>query len=254
MAIFKSKEKDGLLATLKEVTFFVAIYLYFTGFIYVYYFYDHFGIPVRAVDTPVYYFFVYSYNVVWNFGEIKWAALLARPSVWFWLITLFVLSLIFSTFKRRRGVLTTVLLLPLFPLLSSLAYEAANIEARNLRLGITAKEITLVFKPTAEIKPPAKVLEPAPTGGGSGQPAALPEDTAESKSLQRLFNANKRIGLERSPTGNQLPKLYLLTETANSYYVLYQPRSNGDIFKGYVYEIPKSDVAFANIEIPEPKN
>jgi hypothetical protein len=37
--------------------------VYFTGFIYIYYLYSDFGTSLSAVDIPVYYFFLYSYNV-----------------------------------------------------------------------------------------------------------------------------------------------------------------------------------------------
>lgn len=261
MVSTSSQSKSSFLSSLKEVTFFVAVYLYFAGFVYSYYFYDNFGIPLRVIDTPVYYYFVFSYNISWNLGRVRWAELLMQQSTW----TSMIVILIFSTGlmvlrrDRRKSILLFALLITLFPLLSALALEAANIEAKRLRLGETAKEITFVFNEGSHLPSPIKVFED--TVGGKGNQSrgaeagnALTEgESAELKSLQLLLDANKRAEIEIVNEKAEHPKLYLITETSEAYYVLYQPRLDGEAYEGYVFEIPKSIVLFTTIQIPEPR-
>jgi|ERR1043165_4861047 hypothetical protein len=263
MASSGSESKATLLSKLRDVTFFVAVYLYFTGFVYIYYFYDHFGIPLRVVDTPVYYYFVYSYNISWNMWDIRWADLLAQKSSWGSLTVILVLSAFLAVIRRdkRKSILLFACLAALFPLLSSLAFAAANVEAKKLRLGQIAKEITFVFKEDSHLPSPIKVVKgPA---AGTGKPAAgagefeiRPPDQGESaeyESLQLLLSANKRTEMEVVNEEAEHPRLYLITETSNDYYVLYQPRLAGEAYEGYVFEIPKSIVLFTTVVIPEPK-
>lgn len=256
-----SRSKSTFLSSLKEVTFFVAVYLYFAGFVYIYYFYDNFGIPLRVVDTPIYYYFVFSYNISWNLGRIRWADLLMHQSTWASLIVILIFSTTLMVLRRdrRKSILLFACLTILFPLLSALALEAANIEAKRLRLGETAKEITFVFNEDSHLPSPIKVFEG--TAGGKDNQSGVAEEgkvptqgeSAEFKSLQLLLNANKRTALETANEKAEYPKLYLITETSEAYYVLYQPRLDGEAYQGYVFEIPKSIVLFTTVQIPEPR-
>ena len=236
------KSKNPFLTALKEVTFFVAIYLYFTGFIYSYFFYEHFGIPLRVVDVPVYYIFVHSYNLIWNLWEIRWTALIAKESLWGWLILSYFVLLLASIRKWTRHFLYIVLLLLLFPFLYSLARETALIEAGKIRRGEAVKQVTLVFKADAEIK---KLKE---LSAASPQPSPTPTP-ADIDSLKLFTQTNERTRLQIQ-AGRELPKLYLVTETSESFYVLYQPRLQGRVFAGHVFEIPKSEVILSHVEIP----
>ena len=238
----QSKSKNPFLTALKEVTFFVAIYLYFTGFIYSYFFYEHFGIPLRVVDVPVYYIFVHSYNLIWNLWEIKWTALIAKESLWGWLIVLYFVLLLASIRDWTRHLLYIVLLLLLFPCLYALARETALIEAGKIRRGEAVKQVTLVFKADAEIKK----LKDLPSASPPASPTPVPADV---DSLQLFTTTNERTRLEIKPP-RELPKLYLVTETSESFYVLYQPRVQGRVFAGHVFEIPKSEVILSHVEIP----
>lgn len=57
-------EANTYLSNLRNVTFFIAVYLYLAGFVYQYYLYRHLGISLGSLDIPFYYFFVYSYTVI----------------------------------------------------------------------------------------------------------------------------------------------------------------------------------------------
>lgn len=260
MASLGSGSKSTFLSSLKEVTFFVAVYLYFTGFVYIYYFYDHFGIPLRVVDTPVYYYFVYSYNIVWNLEAVRWTHLLMRQSTWMSLILILILTAILSVLRRnnRKSILLFACLTALFPLLSSLAFETSNIEARRLRLGETAKEITFVFKGDSQLPSPVNIVGGAADvkqqgGGGGGAVVVTQEESAVFKSLQLLLDSNKRLTIETVDETTEFPKLYLITETSEAYYVLFQPRVEGEAYEGNVFEVPKSVVLFTRVQIPEPR-
>lgn len=247
------KNKSSFLTALKEVTFFVAIYLYFTGFIYIYFFYDHFGIPLRVVEIPVYYMFIYSYNVVWNFREIRWAMFMSKELLWVWLITLYFLLLLSTIRKWTKHFLYIVFLLALFPLLYSLASETAEIETGKIRSGETAKEVSFVFKADAEVKK-VKILPEQSTPSALNTNQQPPSEvSAEMESLEMFIEANERAEDLELPNGHYLPKPYLLTETSDSFYVLYQPRLNGRAFAGHVYEIPRSQVLLAHVSIRSPE-
>lgn len=263
MASPGSESKRTFVSSLKEVTFFVAVYLYFAGFVYIYYYYDHFGIPLRVVDTPVYYYFVYSYNITWNLGAVRWADLLTRQSTWVSLIIILAFSTTLMVVRRdkRKSILLLACLTALFPLLSSLAFETANIEAKRLRLGETAKEITFVFKEDSRLPSPVRAARDAAGakeqqagGAGGGGDAVPPQgDSAEYESLRLLLDSNKRVAMETVGETTEFPKLYLITETTQAYYVLHQARIEGEAYEGYVFEVPKSAVLFTAVQIPEPR-
>ena len=52
------------LKTVRDITFILATYLYFAGWIYIYRYFDFFGLSIRQVDMDFYYFIVYSLNVL----------------------------------------------------------------------------------------------------------------------------------------------------------------------------------------------
>lgn len=138
-----------LLSLLRNIIFFFAIYFYFTGWLYTYYFFNHFGISLNSVDIPFFYFFVYSYSVIIN---------------WIWILiiiifTIFIFYLFTSVCKFKKVFnfkwipnlnkwIFIVVLILFFQLFFYLAKEEANKKARDIRIGY-AKAITLVFKEDA---------------------------------------------------------------------------------------------------------
>ena len=125
-------ENHDLLSILRNVIFFIAIYLYFMGWIHTYYFYYHFGISSISVNIPFYYFFIYSYNVIANiFGFIL-------------VVAAIVAFFIFTAVYPRKWLVILVLII-LFPVFFYLAKEKAGEGAQGIRIG-NAKTITLFFK------------------------------------------------------------------------------------------------------------
>jgi hypothetical protein len=287
-AIAQAQDKKTLLSTMKEVTFFVAIYLYFIGFIYIYYFYDSFGIPLRSIDTPVYYFFVYSYNVMAGLQEMTWGAVLKQKPLWTLIIAIIGICAILMLLRRnkKKSIMMFGALVILFPFLFYLARATAKSDALRIRTGETAKEITFTFKketsaktsvrvlqsfisgkdeddstansPTATRGPKSKTGKPADAKTVGTEGADAPKKDAELIALERFLQANARIDLKEETDGGittNWPKLYLLTETSDHFYVILQPYLEGGttLPYGYVYEIAKADILLSEIKIPEPQ-
>jgi hypothetical protein len=124
------------LATLKKSVFFIAVYLYFIGWLYAYYIFDCFGISLNSVDIPFYFFIVYSFTVI------------ALNKLWFILMLgcLFAMNFIKSSVTQKT--ILTLFLVVLFPVLFYLTYESAKKEAIQIRLG-DAKIISFIFSDNA---------------------------------------------------------------------------------------------------------
>jgi hypothetical protein len=294
------ENKSTLLSVLKELTFFVAIYLYFMGFVYIYYFYDSFGIPLRSIDTPIYYFFVYSYNVLAGLQDVTWGNVLKHKPLWTIAIAVLVGGVVLVFLYRgslRRVILFSILII-LFPFLFYLARETAKEDALGIRTGVLAKEITLVFKKDASAKTSVRLVRGFLTGKDEDEKktsdslvlsnpkddagrlglkclngeinqetvnAKVPHatDNAEITALARFVSANMRSDLcqETDAQTNRVsnwPKLYLVTETSDFFYVILQPsvvktEDEDEYGFGYVYEVAKSNVLLSEVRIPQPE-
>jgi len=119
--------------TIRNLTFIIAIYAYFAGFIYIYFLYENFGINIRLLNIPIYFYFVYSFNVVMTNIPV--------------MIILFFLILL-MTFLSKIGKCKTlliaflVLLLPFFFFISKNSADNATDKMRN---GYDLKTIKLSF-------------------------------------------------------------------------------------------------------------
>lgn len=125
------KVKD-LFAVLRNLLLLAAIYLYFIGWVYVYYYFHHFGISLFSLDIPVYYFFAYSNSVIGNLPAIAVLALLA------------LLAYRFRQFLQKPYVVGPVVII-LFPLFFVLARDTGISRAEQLRIA-GAKPISFILK------------------------------------------------------------------------------------------------------------
>lgn len=135
-SVRESSSKSGdVFSTLRNLLLLIAIYLYFIGWTYVYYYYSHFGISLHSLDIPVYYFFAYSNSVI---GSL--------PSV------VIGVSLILLGFKLRKFLSNPYVAVPiviiLFPILFLVARETGIDRAQQLR-GAGAKPVEFVIKDNA---------------------------------------------------------------------------------------------------------
>jgi hypothetical protein len=128
-----SSGDPNIFSTLRNLVFLLAIYSYFTGWLYAFYFYSQFGISLNSLDTPFYAFFVYSYTVVTNL--IGFLVVIIGSGLIFTFVRLFP--------NKFAVVLVAVLFFPAFVYAAQTA--AAN-EARLRRIGY-ATTVAFVFKP-----------------------------------------------------------------------------------------------------------
>lgn len=134
-------ETEDYLKVLRNLIFFIAIYLYFTGWVYIYYYLDNFGISLSSLDTPLYFFFVYSYTVISD-GKM-WLGAVTAVAV----VVLFLLQ----RYKRElvKKFVLTLLLAGLFPLSFYLAKSSGRRQAVLMRMG-SAKPVRFVLKKDAQ--------------------------------------------------------------------------------------------------------
>jgi len=129
-------EKISVLSTVRDFIMIVAIYLYFTGWIFVYYQFREFGISLPSVDIPVYYFFLYSYTVI------------SENLLWFILPLALLLALAHTSNKIAKILGIVIISAGFFPVCFYLAKKSGEGESLRLRSG-DAKNITLIFKESA---------------------------------------------------------------------------------------------------------
>jgi hypothetical protein len=134
-------ENHDLLSLLRNVIFIIAVYIYFVGWIYAFYLFEHFGIALNSVDIPFYYFFVYAYSVIIT-NPIAVIIIICVTMVIFYSVT-YLCTSIYS-----KGSLLVPVLIILFPIFFFLAKESANKSHMDIRMG-NAKTIKFVFKKDA---------------------------------------------------------------------------------------------------------
>jgi hypothetical protein len=140
--------KDSV-GAVRDVAFIVAIYAFFTGFVYRYYYLDRLGVPSNYDDKALFSIFVYAYTVAqdyWN-GFLNEAVRITPLSLVTHLAQgLFLLALSFATYTKRSSfalvlrerpwtVLATASMLAFlsFPVLAHVASRAAIADADAVR-------------------------------------------------------------------------------------------------------------------------
>ncbi len=128
-----------------NIFFLIAVYLYFIGWIYTYYFLDHFNISFNTIDIPFYYFFVYSYSVITNWLSIT-------------VFSISIIAIYISGVVYASKWIPIFIMLILFPIFFFLAGQTARSEAVKIRMGY-ANKITFFFKKDTINQYPSKFLE-----------------------------------------------------------------------------------------------
>jgi hypothetical protein len=123
------------LISLAKLLVFPALYLFFAGFLYAYYYFASFGISLRNVDSSFNSYLVYSLSV---FFQHPWITLLL-------LVLLGVLAVRF----RQTSVQISFLLL-LFPVLYNMAKSTGEGSAAALRNGTVGHRVRIVLKESAK--------------------------------------------------------------------------------------------------------
>jgi hypothetical protein len=133
--------KVSLLNTSKELIPLIAIYAYFIGWVYSYFYFSEFGLRLSTLDIPLYYFFVYAFPVLYSKDG---------------LILLIATTLALVILERWK-MLSMLVLACLFPLLFHLAHKAGVQGAEAQRLIDTQERIVFTFKGNTKLLSPVLV-------------------------------------------------------------------------------------------------
>lgn len=198
-----------MLTVLRDVTFFIAVYLYFAGWLYAYYYFGAFGLSLRVLDQPLYTVFIYAFTV-------------AAEGLWF-LLALSIIMIILELFVRRyegrirflRPFAVCVFLVFMFAVVYLLSRRAANIRVDDARRGYGIRSIVLYL--------PEKRY---------GLVAAdTAQDTAASRWPELLHQLNEQR------------QLRLLSQTSDEYILLYQAEDTlPTLPRAKVFVVPKESV------------
>jgi len=149
-----SKKTLPLLFMLVDLLILPAILLYFTGFLFTYYFLKHFGISTQVLDIPTYQHLVLSFTVL---DEHKV----------FVIITLVLLVLLYFLI-RLVGILGNIfliiILVILFPLLANLSFKTAKDEADKVMDKKIGKRVIFTLKEPVKKQYPAGFINANKSG------------------------------------------------------------------------------------------
>jgi len=135
-----SNIKSGL-EILRNSVFFISIFLYFSGFIYTYHYFNAFNIPMHATEIPIYSYFIYSYSVISDY----WLVITL-----FIILSAIIVSLIhkFIILKFKVSILKylmLVVLIILFPFLACFSYKSALNDVNRTRNGCGTHRIKFIL-------------------------------------------------------------------------------------------------------------
>ena len=154
------QESPEILKSLRDVSFLIGIYLLFSGWVYIYYFLDFFGISIRDADVDYSQFVIYSYQAMAFYTN----------TVSFWLaLTAISAFLIWLTFtnrkfgKRSKLVLVIFVLGVSFPIIFTMSKYAGMKTADKQLRGHKFKTVKFIFKEDF-VKPDSNMIK---TGGHS---------------------------------------------------------------------------------------
>jgi hypothetical protein len=188
----QKSENDALelLKSARDIAFLFAVFLYFMGWIYIYFFLDKFGLSVKAVDVDLYNLLIYSSNIfIYLYHNHLFILLLATAAVLFVLL-----------FKKTAPFvikLFPVIIILLFPLTFYLAKITADASSQAILndpklLG----KVSFIFK---DVKADATAKSPA-----------LPEPLSAANNFERVKIFSQ----------SQAGSFRLLVANKDEYYVL----------------------------------
>jgi hypothetical protein len=171
------------LKTVRDITFIIAIYLYFAGWIYIYRYFDFFGLSIRQVDMDFYYFIVYSLNV-----------LVYLIKHWFIAVPVLILAIALIRYVKRKEI-PYIICIALFAGIYFAALNAAVYAAQTDMLynGSGLKNISFVLKKEAPEAKSAKydLLKDSTTIPGAPEMISNEITMANDSCALRLIIATK---------------------------------------------------------------
>ena len=143
-AINDSKE---LFLTFSNLILIIAVYLYFMGWVYIYFLFTHFGISMITLDIPFHYIFLYSISVVND-----WKTILVIIGA------ILLLCFAFKSKSKFKALIMCSSLVFLFFVFFYISKSIAIDEATRIRTGFS-KRIILTLKRNSETKYPGMFLK-----------------------------------------------------------------------------------------------
>lgn len=185
---------------------------YFTGWTYIYYLYNKFGISLNIIDPPLYYIIRYSYDIFIN----KYSLVLIS------IVIAIIMSLVFFSQKyklqklqklqKHQYKIFLIIIILLIPIYSFLAKTFAHDEAKKIISGEDGKVIIFTFKDNLK--------------------KSYPPDFLEANENYKLI-----------PITQTKDRFFV--------FFRFESKDRKDIIINYVIDIPRSDVLLAKIIIQE---
>jgi hypothetical protein len=205
------------ISDLRDLLIIAGVFLFFAGWIYIYYFYDYFGISLSLVSIDYATFIVYSFIVIISYHYLP-------------LIGIIALIIVYRKWLKKNITLSIIIALLLFPGLFLLAKSVANNNAMELRNSPNSmRQISFVFKEDAGF--------------------LAYKFNNDSLPVKNLFVETDLTILK----GTGMPgQLYLLGQNVDYFFVLYQPQATPGIKElpfGGIYFINKNNVLYSKITI-----
>ena len=181
--VFLPEERTvpSLLAVSGGIIAIASAYLYFTGFIYSYFFFDRFGVSLESLGLSSQYYMVHSYSV---FGA-TWGSIVGGLLV--------VIIYVCALGKLKQWVLVATLL-SAFPILFLLSYRTAVSASEDLRRN-----------PIIETQLRFKSGETSETQSTLSDKALAMTPIGEQKHLWLLFESKDRLLVFAQPVDPKLP-------------------------------------------------
>lgn len=205
------------LGDVRDILIVVGIFLFFTGWVYVHYFYDYFGLSISLVNINYADYLVYSYNVLTSYFGIP-------------LLALVLLIFIYRRWLVKFISLTIFLAVLLFPALYLLAKKVASenaLEIRSFRQSM--RHISFVFKQDADF---------------------LAYKFSSDSLLRSTGIMQRDLNILKDTTVPS--RLYLLGQNQEYFFVLFQELGPPEIKSlpfGSVYFINKSYVLYSKVTL-----
>lgn len=174
-----STPRTVLTAILSSALPLIAVYSYFTGWMYLYFFYEALGVSLVAIDFPFHFFLVYSFTIfsdIWKFISIFIILIVVSIAVaWcysslgceFFKPASIRLSNLICQFCANQILAVSVLIIvsiTTFYALSAFARDKALSKADEVRRGGVLNHVDLTFKSTSRSDYPPRLLKAASEG------------------------------------------------------------------------------------------
>jgi hypothetical protein len=204
---------------LKSLVFFLGIYLFFLGWVYLYFYFNRFGVSLANIGVDVASYYNYGFFTLLNFQMVL-------------LIIGFFTAVIIIYYKRESFKYSYAALIPLLITLFTISYFITKGNAENKATNILKKR----FK-----------LYPIYFDFTSDFLKSMAKDSLELKYVGKPFlNRSFNKGAVKLLSHNNDMQLYLIYENEKNYYVIFNPNPIDTLkYDVELYNIDKKNIHYA---------